>query len=65
MEIKLAEIRNKKNISLRQLSIRTEIDRTTLNKIENSKKSPTIHQLEKIAAALNCKIGDIIKSEYL
>lgn len=65
MEIHIAKIRNSKDISLRQLAILTGISKTTLNDIENSKVSPTILQLEKIAKGLNVKIHDLISSEYL
>lgn len=65
MEIYLAEIRNEKKISLRQLSIMTGISKTTLNDIENGKVSPTFLQLEKISRAMHLKIGDFVKSEFL
>lgn len=65
MEIHIADIRYEKMVSLRQLSALTGISKTTLNDIENSKVSPTIHQLEKIAKALHVRIRDLIKSEYL
>lgn len=65
MKIKLAKIRNEKNISIRQLSIKTEIPKSTLSDIENEKVSfKLLHQLEKIAIALDCKIGDIVESDY-
>ncbi len=62
--IKLAQIRNSYNLSLRELEKLTGISRTTLNNIENSKSSPTLYELEKIAIALKIKIEDIYESDY-
>lgn len=62
--IKLAQIRNSYNLSLRELERLTNISRTTLNNIENSKSSPTLYELEKIAIALKIKIEDIYESDY-
>lgn len=42
----------------------TGISKSTLNNIENGKTSPTLHQLELIAKALNIKISDLYESEY-
>lgn len=59
MEINLWEIRNKKHITLVRLEQLTGISKTTLNNIENKKTSPTLDQLEKIAAALEVSILDL------
>lgn len=48
-----------KNLSLRGLSERTGISKTTLNTIENGKVSPRLDQLERIATALNVSITDL------
>lgn len=62
--IKLAQIRNSYNLSLRELEKLTGISRTTLNNIENSKSSPNLCELERIAIALKIKIEDIYESDY-
>ncbi|MBO5485021.1 MAG: helix-turn-helix transcriptional regulator [Lachnospiraceae bacterium] len=65
MEVLIWQAREKQGISLEQLSKMTGISRSTLNNIENGKTDPSFPQLEKIAKFFNCKIGDIVKSDYL
>lgn len=59
IEILVWEMRQKQNISLRELEKMTLISKSTLNNIENSKVSPTLEQLYKISKALNCKIEEL------
>lgn len=59
IKIKVWEIRTEKGLSLEELSAISGVSSTHLNDIENNKKSPTIHTLEKIAKALNVKISDL------
>lgn len=64
MEIKTWEARIRNKINLIQLAELTGISKSTLNNIENGKVSPTIHQLELIAKALDVRINDLYESEY-
>ena len=64
MQILTWYARHAKDLSLRELSDLTGIGKTTLNNIENGKVSPTLDQLEAIAAALNVKITDLFDSPY-
>ena len=64
MKILTWQERFKKDISLAELSKRTKIGKSTLNYIENERVSPTLHQLEKIAIALDVRITDLFDSEY-
>lgn len=64
MEILTWQARDRKNISLTELSKLTGISRSTLNNIENGKFSPKLEQLEKIAKALGCRINDLYESPY-
>lgn len=57
------QARTSKNIKLVKLSELTNISKTTLNDIENGKVSPTLHQLEKIAIALDKRISELYESE--
>ncbi len=59
IKIKLWEIRTEKGLSLEELSAISGVSSTHLNDIENNKKSPTLHTLEKIAKALDVKINDL------
>lgn len=64
MEILTWKARSEKHLTLVQLEALTGISKTTLNYIENGKTSPTLRQLEAIAAALNIKITDLFDSRY-
>lgn len=64
VHLKIWEIRSNKGLSLRQLERMSGISKTTLNDLEDEKRSPTLDQLEKIAIALNVKISDLYDSEY-
>lgn len=64
MEILTWRARNKKQMTLMELSEKTGISKSTLNNIENEKVSPTIGQLELIAMALDTKITLLFNSEY-
>lgn len=64
MKVLIWRVRKSKNISLRVLSAKTGLGRTTLNNFENDKNSPTLRQLESIAQALECKMSDLYESEF-
>lgn len=64
MKILIWRVRKSKHISLRELSSKTGIGKTTINDLENQKNSPTLMQLESIAKALECRITDLYESNY-
>jgi len=64
MRIKLWQIRNSKQITLKELEELTGISKSTLNDIENEKVSPNLRTLEQIAKTTGCKINDLFESEY-
>ena len=53
---KIRELRKQQDISLRQLSRRTGLSNSLLSQVENSKISPSISTLDKIARALEVSI---------
>lgn len=57
--ILLWQVRTRRGLSLRELAERTQLSKSTLNRIENGKTSPTLDELEVIAGALNCTITDL------
>lgn len=65
MIIKLWEIRQKNNLTLKQLSALSGISKSEINAIENGQVSPRFDTLECLDSSLKCKIGDIVESEYL
>jgi len=58
---KIKELRKNQDISLRQLSRRTGLSNSLLSQVENSKISPSIASLEKIARALDVNIVDFFE----
>lgn len=64
MKILLKEIRKKRGLSLRQVSILTGVGYKTIHDIENG-SMPRIDTLELLAKGLKIKISDLISSDYL
>lgn len=54
---KIREIRKEKGISQEKLALLAELDRTYITSVERGKRNISIINLEKIAKALNVKIG--------
>lgn len=61
MEIKVWDKRSEKGITLKELSLRTGISKSALQRIESGKVSPTLEKLEKIAKALGVRVTDLFK----
>lgn len=64
MKILLKEIREKKELSLRQMEILTGVSRSALSRIENEEVCFDLETAEKIAKGLHIKINDLFDSQY-
>nr|DAQ60128.1 MAG TPA: helix-turn-helix domain protein [Caudoviricetes sp.]DAZ27700.1 MAG TPA: helix-turn-helix domain protein [Caudoviricetes sp.] len=64
MKILLSEIMYSKNISVRQLSVRSGISKSTIDNIMNEVYSPTMENMELLAKALKVRITDLFESDY-
>ena len=64
MKILLSEIMYSKNISIRQLSARSGISKSTIDNIMNEVYSPTMENMELLAKALKVRITDLFESDY-
>lgn len=64
MKILLQQVRYDKNLSLRQLEIRTGMPRSTLNDFENGHSIPRMDHMELLAKALRVRISDLYESDY-
>ncbi len=53
-------LRHARDLSQRQLAARMQVPRTYISKIENGKAMPTLSSLERLAAALDAPIGDLL-----
>ena len=63
MEILLAEIMYKRNLSVRQVEQMTGVPKSTINDIMNG-KSPRLSTLEQLAKGLNVRMTDLYDSPY-
>lgn len=64
MKILVWQIRTAKRITLVELAKRSGIGKSTINNIENEKVSPTLMQLESLAATLEVHITDLFESDW-
>lgn len=60
----LKQIRDEKNVSLRELEKRSGISKTHLNAIEKQEKEPTLSVLLRIAKALDVPLEKLYKVEW-
>lgn len=61
MEVLLLKVRNEKDVTLKELSLRTGISKSALQRIESGEVSPTLEKLEIIAKALGVRVTDLFK----
>ena len=64
MKILLEQIMYSKNVSLRQLSSRTGVSKSTIQRIANNEISPRLDTLEKLAIGFKCRMTDLFESEF-
>ena len=64
IEIKIKEVREKKNISLSELSRMTKISKSHLSNIERGEKEPSLSILIRIALALKVDEKSLYKIYY-
>lgn len=63
-KMKLEIVRNSKGYSIRQLVRMSGLSKSTIQKIERNKCSPSINTVENLAQALEVCIYDLFDSEY-
>lgn len=61
MEVLLLKVRNEKDVTLKELSLRTGISKSALQRIESGEVSPTLEKLEIIAKVLGVRVTDLFK----
>jgi DNA-binding Xre family transcriptional regulator len=62
MKILLAQVMYEKNISIRQLSLKSGVPKSTIQDDMKEDSNPKIRTLEKLAIALNCQITDLFET---
>lgn len=58
----IAEWRRERGLSLEQLAERTGLSKGTISRIENGARDPSVATLEKLAFALSCEPGALLRS---
>jgi transcriptional regulator with XRE-family HTH domain len=56
----IRSLRQRSGLSQRQLALRMSVPRTYVSKIENEKATPTLSSMERLAAALQVTIPDLL-----
>ena len=64
MKILLENIMVKKNLSIRQVSLLTGIQKSTIDDIVAGRKSPRMDTMEKLAKGLKVRISGLYDSPY-
>lgn len=64
MKILLQEYMNNKNLTVRQVSMLTEIPKSTISDICNGKVMPRMDIMENLAKGLKVKITDLFDSPF-
>ena len=62
--LSIRKLRINQNISLMELSDKSDIEYNNLIRIEKGRTNPTLSTLYKISEALNVKLSDIFNIEY-
>lgn len=61
VELKLKEIREEKNISIRKLALMSNVSKSQISDIENDKSIPTIQVLCQLAVALKVDANELFE----
>lgn len=56
----LADLRKKSGMSQEELGIKIGVSRYTISYWEIGKRSPSLHEAQKIAEVLNCSLDDLV-----
>lgn len=59
----IRDIRKSQNLSQEDLARMLGTTQATISRIENAEQQLTLHTASKIAAALGCKLDDLIKED--
>lgn len=64
MKILLQEYMNCKNLTVRQVSVLTDVPKSTIADIQNNKVMPRMDTMESLARGLKVKITDLFDSPF-
>lgn len=63
MRLRLREIREERGVTLRELSARSGVAKSSLEAMESEQPNPSLQTLRRVAKALNVRIADLIDEE--
>ena len=55
---RIRQLRKERGLSQVKLAVKADMDPATLNRLEKGKGNPNLKTLERLAAALECEVGD-------
>lgn len=61
---RIREVRKSLKMTMDQFGERIGVTKSTISNIENGKTSPTMNQMEQLAAGLQITISDLFESDY-
>lgn len=61
--ILLREVRKQRKLSQMELAKKVNVSTPFISEIEKGKKQPSLKTLQKLAAALNCTIDELVNGE--
>ena len=64
MKILSGEYMYKRNLSIRQVEILTNISKSTISRIINKQISPSMDVMEKLAKGLKVRISNLYESDF-
>lgn len=64
MKILLQEYMYSKNLTIRQVSVATNIPKSTISNISSGKRMPRMDTMEQLAKGLKIRITDLFESPY-
>ncbi len=64
MKILLQEYMYSKNLTIRQVSVVTNIPKSTISNISSGKRMPRMDTMEQLAKGLKIRITDLFESPY-
>jgi transcriptional regulator with XRE-family HTH domain len=62
--IRIKELREKKHHTQESLALRSNLDRTYINSVENGRRNISVQALEKIILALDCTFKSFFSTDF-
>jgi transcriptional regulator with XRE-family HTH domain len=57
---RIRQVRTKRGLTQEELAHRAELDYSYINQIENGRRNPSVHAIDRIARALGVRVKDLM-----